>query len=153
MNRCSPTPTTHQLCLQNHTIDTTVFPSGSPSYILCQQIDTTSPSHSFCALYRSCSPSNIYEHQISISFLTSTWAIFAYLHPELLTRQRFSATSAATRSRLGMAFIYGSGCIQHRHRDREWHIFAPPHMLCSLFRLLPPCHSAQVPSLTYHINF
>ena len=43
--------------------------------------------------------------------------------------------------------------------DWEWqrvagrHIFAPPHMLCSLFRLLPPCHSAQVPSLTCHINF
>lgn len=39
--------------------------------------------------------------------------------------------------------------------DREGlkNVVAPQHMLCSLFRLLPPCHLSQVPSLTYCINF
>lgn len=100
-----------------------------------------------------------YEHHISYLFSDRTSPGEPYVLIDTRSSwHRFLATHVLLKHGLGWVWLsfMAQVVFQHRHRWQrvvERHIFAPPHMLCSLFRLLPPCHSAQVPSLTYHINF
>lgn len=154
MNRCSPLLSTCPLCLQSHTIDMSVFPSG-PLYIslyaLCLHITVS--------LFL-CIPSQLlFLRDIYIKPQLSsdpTDPCEPYLLTELLTRHRFSATCIPLKHGLGWVQLSDMAMDVFQRSDQKWPkdmFFAPQHMLCTLFCLLPPCHLSQVPSLTYCINF
>lgn len=96
MNTCSPLPTTHQLCLQSHTIDITDIPlvlSVYFSYVLCQQTYTT-----FLRDVNIISLSLFWTH-------LSMWAIFAYWHPKHLTWHRFLAICVLLKHGFGWIWL------------------------------------------------
>lgn len=107
MSRCSPLPTTHPLCLQNHTLDIMVFSSCS----LCVSLVYITPAdwHHITVSLSLCIPSEFVSRR-DIRPLSLSWprismqAVFAHRH-------RLLATCVLVKHGLGwgMAFIHGTG--------------------------------------------
>lgn len=138
MNRCSPTPRMHQLCLQNHTIDITVFPSGSlcisPLCIMPEDWHHITVSLFLCILLQLLF---LRDRKIkSQSFLTPP---LHASHICLLTPwawHRFSATHVQLKHGLGWVWwlsFMAQVVVQHRHWwQRVAHLCSPTHALLTI---------------------
>lgn len=115
------------------------------------------------------------NHRTISIFCVFCWKCF---HTVLNTRPNsvFSIHAISTKwhlvllTRLGLVFCWDMNSVGYGfrlwsslfcskdidNREVQQHtsfFFSSLTMVCTVFQLLPPCHSAQVPSLTYLINF
>lgn len=102
-----------------------------------------------------------HEHQTPISSLTPPLGAshICLSTPGALDTTRILDHTCSAGLGRGTAFVFVARVVfLHRHRwqraAEKAHLCSPPRTCCAhYFDFFPPCHSAQVPPLTYHINF